>query len=208
MIKHLICFILLSSTVFAKDAISIQMQSICMPPFSDQAIYRKDPLFIDDFWVLHSLLKMAKPMSVFEIGTCTGEGTLIIKNAVGDGVVYSLELPLGESTYDIQKIGEQCYLPYVQIIGNSKCVDYTHYYPIEAWFIDGAHDYNHVLHETQVALLSTPLLIVWHDADIPEVFEAIKDGLEGSDYLLYRVKNTRIAFSIPASSFMRDWIHD
>lgn len=141
------------------------------------------------------------PTSVFEIGTCSGEGTLIIKNAVGNSPVYSLELPLEESTYDIQSAGKMCYLPYIQIIGNSLNINYADFYPIDAWFIDGAHEYFFVLHETRQALLSNPSIIIWHDADIPEVLNAICDGLEDSDlYVLYRVNGTRIAFAVPSNS--------
>lgn len=190
-------FMLLTGNLIAKEVSYVDLNQICQAPYTDNAILRRDPLFTDDFLVLHTLLSKVQPISVFEIGTCTGEGTLIIKNAVGDSIVYSLELPLEESTYDIQNIGALCYLPYIQIIGNSLSLDYSEYYPIDAWFIDGAHDYLHVFYETTQALLSNPSLIIWHDADIPEVFDAIKDGLEESNYLLYRVNGTRIAFSTP-----------
>ena len=185
----------------AKDVSYINQGQVCKAPYNKKAILRNDRLFVDDFLTLHSLLKMAQPRSVFEIGTCTGEGTLIMKNAIGNNVVYSLELPLNESTYDIGVAGKMCYLPYVQIVGNSMTLDYTEFYPIEAWFIDGAHEYTFVLHETKQAVLSAPSIIIWHDADIPEVFQAIKDGLDDrDDYLLYRVNNTRIAFAIPCTS--------
>lgn len=206
-ILHALC-LLATQLATAKDAIEIPMEQICKPPYVLEAIKRRDPLFIDDFLTLHSLLRMANPYSVFEIGTCTGEGTLIIKNAVADHDVYSLELPLGESSYNIQIIGGACYLPYTQIMGDSLLVDYSSYYPLDAWFIDGAHDYHHVFYETKQALLSMPKIIVWHDADIPEVFKAIQEGLDNTDYLLFRVNNTRIAFSIPSTSNLIDLIYD
>ncbi len=179
----------------------LDKDQFCQAQYSQNAILRRDPLFVDDFLILHSLLKMTSPLSVFEIGTCTGEGTLIIKNAIGKGILYSVELPIGESTYDLKKIGEMCYLPYVQIIGNSLSIDYSKYYPIEAWFIDGAHEYSFVLHETQQAMRSNPKIIIWHDADIPAVFAAIKDGLEQEEnYALFRVNDSRIAFAVPKTS--------
>lgn len=190
-------FLFRGSELTAIDPVYIEIESICKAPYAGDAILRRDPLFIDDFLTLHCLLRMAKPVSVFEIGTCTGEGTLIIKNAVGENVVYSLELPLGQSSYDIGEIGQICHLPYIQILGDSMTLNYSDFYPIDAWFIDGAHDYSHVFYETRQALLSSPCLIVWHDADIPEVFEAIRDGLDPSDYSLFRVNHTRIAFAIP-----------
>lgn len=204
----LFLFILCAGNLSAKEWRSISLEQVCKVPYTHHAILRKDPLFIDDFLTLHCLLKMAKPLSVFEIGTCTGEGTLILKNAIGDSVVYSLELPVGESSYDIQGIGSCCYLPYVQIIGNSLSVNYQDFYPIDAWFIDGAHEYQYVFYETGQALLSYPSIIIWHDADIPEVFQAINDALETSGYLLFRVKDTRIAFSVPSTSKVLDLIDD
>ncbi len=187
--------------LFCKEVYMLNHQTLCTGKYAKGAILRKDPAFIDDFLTLHSLLRMATPASVFEIGTCTGEGTLIIKNAVGKSTVYSLELPLEESTYDIQIVGKACTLPYVQIIGNSMSLNYSAYYPIEAWFIDGAHQYSYVLHETKQALLSQPKIIIWHDADIPEVFDAICTGLNSEDnYALFRVSDTRIAFAVPLTS--------
>jgi predicted O-methyltransferase YrrM len=205
----LLTFLLLGiSHLQAKEAVHIDFEQVCQAPYTNDAILRKDPLFTDDFLTLHSLLRRAEPASVFEIGTCTGEGTQIIKNAVGESVVYSLELPQGQSSYDISKIGEACSLPYVQLLGDSSTFPYSEYHPIEAWFIDGAHDYEHVFYETKQALLSHPTLIVWHDADIQEVFEGIKDGLDESEYTLFRVDHTRIAFAIASTSELAESLHD
>jgi len=192
----------------ATEVIQITHDRVAKPPYANNAILRKDPNFIDDFLMLHSLLRMAEPKSVFEIGTCTGEGTLIVKNAVGDAVVYSLDLPIGQSSYDLPVAGAVCYLPYVQLFGDSSNFDYSAHFPIDAWFIDGSHDYVHVLHETKEALKSNPSLIVWHDADIAEVLRGIKEGLSQSNFLLYRVADTRIAFAIPNTSKLVGLIHD
>lgn len=202
MIKVFCVVLLAFSSLIAKEVGFLTKEKIIYPPYKNNAILRQDALFVDDFWVLHSLIKMAKPVTLFEIGTCTGEGTLIIKNAIGKGVVYSLDLPPGLSSYDLgNRAGERCYLPYVQIFGDSMTLSYQDYYPIESWFIDGAHDYEHVYYETLKALESNPKIIIYHDADIPEVFQGIKDGLEDRiDFLLYRVVDTRIAFAVPSNS--------
>ena len=190
-----------SSQILAKEIHILNHQAICKEEYTRGAILRKDPAFVDDFLILHSLLTMLNPISVFEIGTCTGEGTLIIKNAIGNNTVYSLDLPLKESTYDIQIVGKMCTLPYVQITGNSMNLNYSDFYPIDSWFIDGAHEYSYVLHETKQALLSHPKIIIWHDVDIPEVLQAICDGLDEDDnYALFRVSSTRIAFAVPLTS--------
>jgi hypothetical protein len=195
---YMISFLLLAnSQIFPKEVHYVTKEIICKKEYKTGAILRGDALFIDDFLCIHSLIRKFKPNSLFEIGTCSGEGTQIIKNAMRSGIVYSIELPPGESSYDIHSIGNKCTLPYVQIIGNSQSIDYSQYYPIESWFIDGSHDYPHVLYETKEAINANSKLIIWHDADIPEVFEAIKDGLDASDnYILYRIPYTRIAFSL------------
>lgn len=74
--------------------------------------------------------------------------------------------------------------------------DYEQDFPIESWFIDGCHDYQHVYHETVQALKSNPKLIVWHDTDIEDVFQAILDVFSTHDkYNLYRIIDTRISFA-------------
>lgn len=192
------CFsLLLHSLSFAKEVSYLTKETLYDSAQFNNVILRKDSLFVDDFLCIHALITKFKPNSLFEIGTCTGEGTQIIKNAMPDGVVYSLDLPPGTSDYDLPVVGECCRLEYHQLYGDSSSFNYANFYPIDAWFIDGAHNYVHVLHETKEALKAASLLIIWHDADIPEVFQGIKDGLdESDDYLLYRVLSTRIAFAI------------
>ena len=68
-------------------------------------------------------------------------------------------------------------------------------YPCEGYFIDGEHDYKHVFRESTEVLKNKPEIIIYHDADMEEVWRAIKD-LNKSGYKLYRVKDTRIAFLI------------
>lgn len=203
MIKVFCVVLFAFSSLIAKDVGFLTKDKITISPYKNKAILRQDALFVDDFLVLHCLIKMTKPSSLFEIGTCTGEGTLIIKNAIDKGIVYSLDLPPGEGAYNLSSndVGARCSLPFVQIFGDSMTLRYEDYYPIESWFIDGAHDYEHVYYETLKALESNPKIIIYHDADIPEVFQGIKDGLEDrSDFLLYRVVDTRIAFAVPANS--------
>jgi hypothetical protein len=205
---HLLLIVFGAANLSAAEVTYINLDRVVIAPYSENAILRKDSGFIDDFLTLHSLLRMAEPKSVFEIGTCTGEGTLIIKNAIGSGVVYSLDLPIGQSDYDLPVVGAACHLPFVQLFGDSSTFDYGAHHPIEAWFIDGAHDYVHVVQETKEALKSNPKLIVWHDSDIPEVLLGIQEGLSQSKFLLYRVRGTRIAFAIPNASKLVDSIHD
>lgn len=167
------------------------------------AILHTHEPFIKDYLALHCILKIAEVKSVLEIGTHIGEGTKIICNALPDAKVFSLDLPDELSSMSLQhpslkekKIGEMCDLPYTQLLGNSITFDYSKY-PCEAYFVDGEHDYAHPRHETTEIIKQKPLIIIWHDADIPEVYNAIKDSFEwNNDYYLYRVTETRIAYAI------------
>lgn len=153
--------------------------------------------FREDYLVLHSLIRRYKPKTFFEIGTAAGTGTNIICNAMQGQHVYSLDLPAQESYKSEQypfKLGEYCHLPYTQLRGDSMEFDFSHY-PCEGYFIDGEHDYKHVFRESTEVLKNKPEIIIYHDADMEEVWRAIKD-LNKSGYKLYRVKDTRIAFLI------------
>jgi hypothetical protein len=75
--------------------------------------------------------------------------------------------------------------------------DYRQHYPIHGWFIDGEHTRPYVLHESREAIKSGARLIIWHDADIPEVLAGILEAFEGNtDYFLFDVEDTRIAYAL------------
>lgn len=168
------------------------------------------PGFKEDYLVLHCLLRKHKIRTCFEVGTNTGFGTKIIKNALGEikTVVYSLDLPVIDSKLSLQHpvnyakmLGEECDLEYIQLTGNSKTFPY-YAYPAQAYYVDGEHDYDHVFTETKRILTEArPKLIVYHDADMPEVIKGIMDGfgwayvnMLDNDYDLYRVSDTHIAY--------------
>lgn len=159
--------------------------------------------FREDYLILHCLLRKYQPKSVYEIGTNCGVGTKIIKNAVPNAMVYSLDLPTELAHISLQhpinegkgdRVGHKCDLPFTQLRGDSMEFDYSKY-PCEAYFIDGEHDFEHPFHETTEIIKLDPKLIVWHDSDIPEVFEAITKSLT-DDYELFRVFDTRIDYAV------------
>lgn len=170
----------------------------------DAILHTHEP-FIKDYLALHILLRMAEPKSVLEIGTHVGEGTNIICNAVPASKVFSLDLPYDQSVLSLQSpvssgkgrtTGLLCQNPYTQLWGDSMIFDY-YKYPCEAWYIDGEHLYSNVRHETKAAITQRAKLIIWHDADLIEVGNAIKDSfVNNSDYELYRVTGTSIAYAI------------
>jgi hypothetical protein len=165
------------------------------------AILHTHAPFVKDYLTLHILLKKYDIKSVMEIGTHIGEGTNIICNAVPKAKVYSLDLPLAEAKKTLQHpslkdmgVGQICKFPYTQLYGDSMAFDY----PVcETWFIDGEHDYAHPRHETSEAIKQKAKLIIWHDADMTEVFNAIHDSfIYNGDYELYRVTGTATAYAI------------
>lgn len=159
--------------------------------------------FDDDYFVIQSLLMDWSPKNVFEIGTCTGNGSRIIRHILPSSNIYTL---------DINVCGELCPNDVRKLVGDSMSFDYKIYHPIDCWFIDGNHTYENVKHETLEALKSNPGYIIYHDADIEEVYQGIIDAFVESDktdsYNLFQVieptyiyssskKNiTRVAYAI------------
>lgn len=159
--------------------------------------------FREDYLLLHCLLRKCKPKSVFEIGTNMGTGTKIIKNAFPRADVYSLDLPTELAHISLQhpinegkgdSVGHKCDLPFTLLRGDSMIFDYSEF-PCEAYFIDGEHDFDHPFHETTEIIKLKPKLIVWHDSDIPCVWEAITKAVT-DNYELFRVTDTRIAYAV------------
>lgn len=194
----------------------ISFKEIVRLPYSKGTVIRSDfPGFKEDYLVVHSLIKKYRPKTFMEIGTSTGRGTKVICNAMGlkrfrrnrEGVkVFSIDVPPGTDPKVIypgaedghpDKAGKYCRLPYTQIYGNSLDFDFSPYYPIEGWFIDGKHDYKYAKNDTGLALKSDPIIVIWHDVDIQGVGEAVVEVMSKYDnYDLFRVVGTRIAYAV------------
>jgi len=171
------------------------------------AIYRDDfPGFKEDYMAIHLIIKKFKPQTLMEIGTNSGYGTNIICNAMEGRKVFSIDLP---ADYQMEKIyskvnpedgrpsnvGIMCKFPFTQLWGNSKEFDFSKFYPIDAWFIDGKHNYEYASADTKNAMLSKPSVIIWHDININEVQQGVIESLNHTEYSLYYVENTRVAFA-------------
>ena len=193
----------------------LNLTDIVKLPYSKEAIIRKDfPGFKEDYLVLHCLIRKYKPKTFMEIGTSTGKGTKVICNAMKskhfrndeDIKVFSIDVPPGTDPKILYPNGEdghpkcagkKCNLPYTQIFGNTYNFDFTPYYPLEGWYIDGKHSYEFVKNDTKLAIKCEPIIIIWHDMDITGVTEAVTEVMEQyNNYNLYRVINTRIAFAV------------
>ena len=153
--------------------------------------------------------------SCFEIGTNMGTGTKIIKNAMGeDSRMYSLDLPTELAHISLQhpinegkgdSVGHRCDLPFVQLRGDSLIFNYEPYRDVEAFYIDGEHDFEHAFHEASKAISCNAKLIIFHDSDMPEVMKGIIQAFfytEGCvlhpslHYDVYRVVDTRICYAV------------
>lgn len=146
--------------------------------------------FFADYRVLSCLLKIYQPQTIFEIGTSIGGGVNVMATALPSANIYSLDLPLKD------RIGSAAVFPYTQLRGDSMTFDFSQY-PCEAYFIDGEHDYLHPFNESMKILGNAPKIIIYHDADIPEVWRAITEVFNVfSNYTLYRVIDTRIAYAV------------
>lgn len=196
-------FLTAGNTSDAKENVFfINSSAVLQPDLMKNAITRNDWVgFYEDYLVLHCLIKKHQPISLFEIGTCLGDGTLIIKNAIGEGTVYSLDLPPGMPKQyhflNAHTTGSHCTLPYIQLFGDSLTYDYTQHYPLDSWFIDGEHDYAHAFHESAQALASNPRACYWHDTEIPDIFRAVLDTFgQSEEYNVYRVVDTRVSYAI------------
>lgn len=196
----------------------IRFNQIVRAPYSNNAFIRNDfPGFKEDYSVLHCLIKKYKPNYFMEIGTGSGLGTKVISKAMGikrfwlnpGKKVYSLDVPPGTDPKIMypdggeghpSKAGSDCNFPYKQIFGDSYNFDFSTYYPIEGWFIDGKHNYKYVKNDTELALKSNPILIVWHDIQINEVVRAVKETMaQTRTYKLFRVLGTRMGFAVKKS---------
>lgn len=180
----------------------VKYTDIVNKALSAGAVLHTHEPFIKDYTVLHCLLKKYKCSSVFEVGTHTGEGTNIICHAVPSAKVYSLDLSSEEADksmqhpkYKDEHVGHRCEKPYFQLWGDSLQFDY-HKYPCDVYFIDGEHDYRHVRYENQRIKHLKPKLIIWHDADMHPVYDAIIDTFSHDNlYTLHRVEETAIAYA-------------
>ncbi|MDE0042994.1 MAG: class I SAM-dependent methyltransferase [Candidatus Poribacteria bacterium] len=136
--------------------------------------------------VISKLIKSRDPAAVFEIGTFDGRTTLnMAANSPADARIFTLDLPRqattelpidpGEEKYIDKEvsgtrfIGTDCERKITQLYGDSATFDFAPYHnTIDVIFVDGAHSYEYVLHDSHAALKllkNGKGLILWHDYD-------------------------------------------
>jgi predicted O-methyltransferase YrrM len=179
-------------------------EAVVTPDLSAGAVLNEGfPGFREDYLLLHCLMRRERPKRVMEIGTNIGNGTKIIKNAVPDAEVFSLDLPHDQVHKSLiragdggSRVGSACRVPYTQLLGDSRTFDFSPYAPLDAWFIDGDHVYENVLLESKQAEATGARLIVWHDCDIKGVWRGVMEAMQDSKFALHRVPTTRIGFAL------------
>jgi hypothetical protein len=186
-------------------------KEVVTPELAEGAILNEEYHgFKEDYLVLHALIKKYKPKTFMEVGTNMGTGTNIICNANQGMKVCSLDLPYDMAHVSLQspvsegkgmKTGSYCKFLFEQVWGDSTTHDYSKHYPLEAWYIDGEHNYDNPFKESREAIKSGAKLIIWHDTDMSDVYRAIVDAFDcNNDYTLYRVEDTRISYAIRNSN--------
>jgi hypothetical protein len=147
--------------------------------------------FVEDYSVIHCLLKEWNPHTIFEIGTNAGNGCMVMTTACPSSKIITLDIREGA--------GDLCPSDIIKVTGDSLSYDYNKHYPIDCWFIDGEHTYHNVYTETSKALMSSPKYIIYHDADIEEIYRGIEDSFRDNnmmfEYELYQVVNPPFVYS-------------
>jgi predicted O-methyltransferase YrrM len=155
--------------------------------------------FPEDYSVIHCLLKEWNPRSIFEIGTNVGNGCRVMRNSCPSAKIVSLDIR--------PEAGKFCPSDIEKVVGDSLVYDYQKHYPIDCWFIDGEHVYHNAFIETKKALESGAKYIIYHDADIPEVYDAILDSFRESgeieNYDIHQVIEPPFVYSSSGKNITR-----
>jgi predicted O-methyltransferase YrrM len=115
------------------------------------------------------IMRVLRPQIIFEIGTYVGRTTqLLALNAPPTSQIITLDLPQEQVTH---KIGEEFHgtpesQRITQLYRNSRTFDFSPYYnKCDFVWVDGYHDYDHVISDSQNALhlCRSKGWIAWHD---------------------------------------------
>jgi predicted O-methyltransferase YrrM len=174
--------------------------------------------------VINLFTKHFDPKKVFEIGTFDGRTTLnIAVNAMPHTKIYTIDLPkdttnkteLSVSGSDQNLINtnvtgsrflsqEGSSLIHdkeiIQLIGDTASFDFSPYYnTIDLVFVDGAHTYEYVKNDTEIALKmlrNGKGVILWHDYDHKHQgsVQALNELLQREpSWEMYHIQDTNIA---------------
>ena len=174
-----------------------------MEKYDGKRVTRRDEEgFYEDYAVVDYLIHELKLENFFEIGTSKGVGTFVICVAMGlpmcsEKKVFSIDLPPQDRKLTDEDLGSANPIPFKQILGDTKEFDFSPYYPIDGWFIDGGDSYEHVSNDTKKALESNPVIIIYNNLEKQQSRDAVVDAfLENKKYNIYYAMDTRIGFAL------------
>lgn len=139
--------------------------------------------YVDELCYLALITALVQPKIIFEIGTYRGLAALnFALNSPPDCKVYTLDLPLGSPKTAANNAADQNLIGHAdpgvdyrhksgsekiaQLYGNSVSFDYTPYLAqADIVFVDGGHDFDTALSDTQNALriVRPGGVVLWHD---------------------------------------------
>jgi predicted O-methyltransferase YrrM len=180
---------------------------------------RQRALLYAEAYVLSLITGYLQPARVFEIGTASGQGTLLMARQALDAQIDTLDLgtaspSLGvqhdEPPSDSEAIGDayrnsEHSRRIIQHLGDSATFDFAPFAAsIDLVFVDGAHTYEYVRSDSLIALelLRPGGVIVWDDCNYqnPGVAKALLE-LHRAGTAVYRVHGTRFAtHRLPAAA--------
>lgn len=179
---------------------------------------------VSELAVLCSIVQREQPRAIFEIGTFNGRTTLnLALNSPAECRIFTLDLPpeqLSETRYPIserfRKLVEkehsgELFLnkdatefpetkKITRLFGDSGKFDFSPYYnTIDLVFIDGSHDYEYVLNDSEIALKllrEGKGVILWHDyRGGMEVITALETFRKRHpELLLHHIQDTSFAY--------------
>jgi predicted O-methyltransferase YrrM len=162
--------------------------------------------------VLSLITAWLRPRRIFEIGTASGQATLLMGRQAPDAKIDTMDLgnhapSLGEQRgqppwQDLTQIGiafrdTPVQAQVTQHFADSAAFDYAPFrQSIDLMLIDGGHTYEYVRNDSSAALALTRPggVIVWDDCNYisPGVGKALH-GLRREGHPVYRVAGTRLA---------------
>jgi glycosyltransferase involved in cell wall biosynthesis/predicted O-methyltransferase YrrM/Flp pilus assembly protein TadD len=167
-----------------------------------------------DTHVVLSLLAALRPRRIVEVGTGLGHMTANLSEwSPDDATVFTLgtvaDLPAtgrAEQAYENPSRAE-----FGRFAGHfgkshkilfatadSRSYDFGRLAPVDFAFIDGAHDFDHVLSDTRGvhAAMRPGGCLVWHDFRSPVAWVEVQQAVEaaGLDETIYHVAGTQVAF--------------
>jgi predicted O-methyltransferase YrrM len=179
---------------------------------------------VNELALIAGIILREKPQGIFEIGTFDGRTTInMALNSPEDCKVFTLDLPKEMASETRFKISAR-HLPLIekdvsgerflnktakefpakkkitQLLGDSGKFDFSPYYnSMDFIFIDGSHDYDYVLNDSEIAfnlLRNGKGIILWHDYRVGmEVIKAINTFRKRHTRLnIYHIENTNLAY--------------